>query len=67
MLKTTKLSDLALKELRANEVVESGGKADDKNFLKSKKSKNANSRIQTHIRAIGESTFLISDTREAFN
>ena len=45
MLKPTGSSDLAPRELRANEVVEGSGKADDRNLLKSKKLKNAKSGI----------------------
>ena len=41
MLKITGSSDLAPKELGADEVVGSSGKADNKNLSKSKKSKNA--------------------------
>ena len=67
MLKTTGVSNLAQRELEANEVVRGGGKANNKNLSKSKKSKNANSGIQTRIRATGEPTFLTSGAREAFN
>ena len=45
MLKTTGSFDLALKELGADEIVGGGGKADDRNLSKSKKSKNAKSGI----------------------
>ena len=67
MLKTTRLSDLALREPGANEVVEGGGKADDRNLSKSKKSKNANSEMQTHIGAMGEPIFLTLGAKEVFN
>ena len=43
------------------------GGGNDKNLFKSKKRKNAKSRIQTRLDATGEPTFLIPDTREAFN
>ena len=43
MLKTIKSLNLAPRELGANEVVEGGGKADNRNL--SKKSKNVKSRI----------------------
>ena len=47
MLKMTRLLDLALRELRANdhEVVGNSGKVDNKDLSKSKKSKNTKSRI----------------------
>ena len=48
-----------------NEVVGSGGKANDKNL--SKKPKNIKSGIQTHIRATKEPIFLIPGTKEVFN
>ena len=48
-----------------NEVV--GGDSGDKNPSKSKMSKNAKSEIQTHIKATRKPTFLILDTKEAFN
>ena len=67
MLKTTALSDLAPKELRANEVIGSDGKADDKNLSKSKKLKNAKCGIQTRIGATKEPTFLTPGAKEAFN
>ena len=67
MLKTTGSSDLATRELGADEVVGGGGKANDRNLSKFKKSKNAKSRIQTHIGATGEPIFLTSSAREAFN
>ena len=67
MLKTTGSSDLAPRELGADEVVGGGGKADDRNLSKSKKSKNAKSRIQTRVGATGEPTFLTPSAREAFN
>ena len=50
-----------------NEIVGGGGKADDKNLSKSKKSKNAKSEIQTHFGVTEEPIFLTPDTREAFN
>ena len=69
MLKTTRLSDLAPKELGANdnEVVGGGGKVDGRNLSKSKKLKNAKSIIQTRVRAIREPIFLTSGTKKAFN
>ena len=68
MLKMTGSLDLAPR-LGANddEVVGGGGKADNRNLLKSKKSKNVKSRKQMHIGAKGEPTFLIPNAREAFN
>ena len=65
MLKTTGSSDLAPGGLRTNEVVEGGGKADDRNLIK--KSKNAKSGIQTYIGVTGEPTFLIPSAKEAIN
>ena len=41
LLKITGSSNLALRKLEANEVVRGSGKADDRNLLKFKKSKNA--------------------------
>ena len=67
MLKTTRSSDLALKKLRVNEVVGSGGKADNRNLSKSKKSKNAQSEIQTRIKVTGKPTFLAPDAIEILN
>ena len=67
MLKTTRLSNLAPKELGADEVVEGGGKNDDRNLSKSKKSKNVKSEIQTCVGAAGEPIFLTPGAREAFN
>ena len=67
MLKTTKSSNLASRELRADEVVGGDGKADDRNLSKSKKSKNVKSGIQTRIGATGKLTFLTPDAREVFN
>ena len=67
MLKTTGSSNLALRKLGADEVIGGGGKADDRNLSKSKKSKNAKSGIQTHIGTTGEPTFLTPGAREAFN
>ena len=68
MLKITGSSDSAPR-LRANdnEVVGDDDKADNRNLLKSKKSKNAKSGKQTCIGATGEPIFLIPGTREAFN
>ena len=62
MLKITGTSDLA-QDNDDNKVIGSG----DRNLSKSEKSKNAKSRIQMRIRAIGELTFLISGTKEVFN
>ena len=67
MLKTTGSSDLATRELGADEVVGGGRKADDKNLSKSKKSKNAKSGIPTCIRATGEPTFLTPGAKKSFN
>ena len=66
ILKTTRPSNLAPRQ-RANDddVVGGGGKADDRNL--SKKPKNAKSRIQTHIEAMEELTFLTSCAKDAFN
>ena len=68
MLKTTRSLDLAPK-LGAgdDEVVGSGGKADDRNLSKSKKSKNSKFGKQMHIRATGEPIFLTPSTRKTFN
>ena len=68
MLKTTGSSDLASR-LGADddEVVGGGGKADNKNLSKSKKSKNVKSGVQTCLGATGKPTFLTLDTRKAFN
>ena len=63
MLKTSESSNLAQKD-NDNKIVGSGG---DRNLSKSKKLKNAKSRIQMYIRAMWELTFLIPGTREAFN
>ena len=63
MLKTTGSSDSPPGD-NDNELIGSGG---DKNFSKSNKSKNAKFGIQTHIRAMEESTFLTSDATEVFN
>ena len=65
MLKTTESSELALGELRTDEVVGDGGKADDRNPIK--KSKNAKSRSQTRIGATRELTFLTPGTKKALN
>ena len=68
MLKTTRLSNLASRlGANNNAVVGDGGKADDKNLLKSKKSKNAKSKIQMRLGAMGKPIFLTSNAREAFN
>ena len=50
-------SDLAPKELKADEVIRDCGKADDRNLSKSKKLKNAKFGIQTQIGAMEELTF----------
>ena len=63
MLNSTELYDSPPRN-NDNEVVGGGG---NKNLSKFKMSKNAKSKIQTRIGATGESTFLTSDTREAFN
>ena len=67
MLKITRLSDLAPRELKANEVVGGVNKSDKKNLFKSKKLKNAKSGIQMHIGATGELIFLTLSIKEAFN
>ena len=72
LLKTTRsFKVLTPKLLRAddNEVVEVGSKADEigRNLSKFKKLKNEKSEVQIRIRALGETTFLISSTRKAFN
>ena len=67
MLKTTGSSDLAPRELGADEVVGGGGKADDRNLPKSKKLKNAKSGIQTRVGATEEPTSLTPSIRKAFN
>ena len=67
ILMITGLLDLALWEFRADKIVGGGGKADDRNLSKSKKSKHAKSRIQTHIKAMGEPTFLTLSANEVFN
>ena len=67
MLKITESSNSAPKELQANDEEIIGGGSDDKNLSKSKKSKNAKSRIQTHNKIMGEPIFLTSNTKEAFN
>ena len=63
MLKTTGSLNSAQRD-NGNEVV---GGHDDRNLLKSKKSKNAKSGNQTCIGATGEPTFLTLGTRKAFN
>ena len=69
ILKTTRSSNLAPKKLGANddEVVWGDSKADNKNSSKSKKSKNAKSGIQTHIKATKKPTFLTSGIKKTFN
>ena len=69
MLKTTRSSDSAQRELGAddNEVVGGGGKVDNRNLSKSKKLKNIKSGIQTHVKAMGKPTFLISGNKKIFN
>ena len=67
MLKITESSNLAPRELGADEVVGSNSKADNKNLSKSKKLENAKSGIQTRIGATGEPTFLTPAAREVFN
>ena len=65
MLKMTALSDLAPKlGANGNEVFGDSGKDDNKNL--SKKSKNGKSRIQTHIRATEEPTFLTPSAKKVF-
>ena len=68
MLKTTRSWNSAPR-LGAdnNEFVGGGGKANDKNLSKSKKSKNVKSGVQTRLGATGESTFLTPNARKAFN
>ena len=63
MLKTIGSSDWAQRD--NDDEIFGGGS--DKNLSKSKKSENAKFGIQTHLGATGESTFLTSDNREAFN
>ena len=63
MLKTTGSLDL-LQRNDDNEVVGRGG---DRNLFKSKRSKNAKSKVQMPFGATGESTFLTPNAREAFN
>ena len=65
MFNTTGSLDLAPRKLGAYEVVESIGKADDRNL--SKKSKNVKFEIQTRIGAMEKPTFLILDAKKAFN
>ena len=64
----TESSDSARRELGVNdnEVVGGGGKVDDRNLSKSKKSKNAKSGIQTCVGATGESTFLTFGAKKVF-
>ena len=65
MLKMTRLSNLAPEELKTDKIVEDNSKADNKTLIK--KSKNAKSRSQIHIGAMGEPIFLIPDAKETFN
>ena len=67
MLKTTELSDLTPRELEVNEIVRSGGKADDRNWSKSKNSKNTKSKIQIHIEAMRKPTVLTFGAEKTFN
>ena len=68
MLKMTGLSDLAPRlGTNDDEVVGGGGKANDRNLSKSKKSKKAKSGIQTRLGTTGKPTFLTLDARKAFN
>ena len=64
MLKITDSSDLALRKLKADEVVGGDGKADDRNL--SKKLKNVKSGIQKRIEATKKPTFLNPVAKEAF-
>ena len=67
MLKTTGSSNSPQGD-DDDEVVGGGGDRNlSKSKSKSKKSKNAKSGVQTHLSAMGESTFLTSDAKEAFN
>ena len=59
-----RLSDLAPRELGADEVISGGGKVDDRNLFK--KLKNVKSGIQMRIKATEEPIFLNSGTKEAF-
>ena len=63
MLKMTRLSDLAERN-KDNEVV---GVGSNKTLYKSKKLKNAKSKIQMHIKAMGEFIFLTPSAKEVFN
>ena len=64
----TGLSDLAPRlGTNDDEVVGGGGKANDRNLSKSKKSKKAKSGIQTRLGTTGKPTFLTLDARKAFN
>ena len=67
MLKITESSDLAPKELQANENEVVGGSGNDRNLFKFKKSKNTKSWIQTYNKAMGEPIFLNPGAQEAFN
>lgn len=71
IFKTTELLNLTLRELKINnnEVVGNSSKIDDKNLFKSKKLKNIKFEIfmQINIGAMGELTFLIFGTKDAFN
>ena len=62
MLKTTRSSDLPLRK-NDDEIVEGS----DRNLSKSKKAKNAKSRIQMPLGATEESTFLNPNAKETFN
>ena len=67
MLKTTRPSNSAPRELRANDDEFVGGGGNNKNLSKFQKSKNAKSGIQTHIGATRESTFLNPGAKKTFN
>ena len=68
MLKTIGLSDSTPRlGDNDNEVVGSGGKAEDQNLSKSKKSKNVKSGVQTGLGAMVKPTFLTPDTKKVFN
>ena len=69
ILKTTRSLGSTLRELRVDddEIVGRGGKADDRNLSKSKKSKNAKSGIQTRAGATGEPIFLTPGNKKTFN
>ena len=65
MLKTTRLSDLALRKLRADKVIRGSGKDNNKNL--SKKLRNVKSGIQIHIKTTGKPTFLTPGAKKVFN